>query len=57
MPLIDILCWNTLFWVKEARSEAFVTWQCGGLDTDELITVWLSLAGYQIERLHAGLAR
>ena len=44
----DILCWNTLFWVKEARSEAFVTWhqdlRYWGLDTDELITVWLALS-------------
>ena len=23
----DILCWNTLFWVKEAESEAFVSWK------------------------------
>ena len=44
----DILCWNTLFWVKEARSETFVTWhqdlRYWGLDTDELITVWLALS-------------
>ena len=44
----DILCWNTLFWVKEAQSEAFVTWhqdlRYWGLDTDELITVWLALS-------------
>lgn len=44
----DILCWNTSFWVKEARSEAFVTWhqdlRYWGLDTDELITVWLALS-------------
>jgi hypothetical protein len=44
----DILCWNTLFWVKEAHSPTFVSWhqdlRYWGLDTDDLITVWLALS-------------
>ena len=44
----DILCWNTLFWMKEANSPSFVSWHQDlnywGLDTDELITVWLALS-------------
>ena len=22
----DILCWNTIFWIKEARAPSFVSW-------------------------------
>ncbi len=44
----DILCWNSLFWVKEAQSESFVSWhqdlRYWGLDTDELVTFWLALS-------------
>jgi len=49
----DILCWNTLFWTKEAHSETFVSWhqdlQYWGLDTDELITVWLAISHATLE--------
>ena len=44
----DILCWNTLFWVKEVQSGKFVTWhqdlRYWGLDTNDLISVWLALS-------------
>jgi non-haem Fe2+, alpha-ketoglutarate-dependent halogenase len=44
----DLLCWNTLFWVKEAGSEKFVSWhqdlRYWGLDTKDLVTVWLALS-------------
>lgn len=44
----DILCWNTLFWIKEAGSESFVSWhqdlRYWGLDTDDLVSVWLALS-------------
>jgi ectoine hydroxylase-related dioxygenase (phytanoyl-CoA dioxygenase family) len=44
----DLLCWNTLFWVKEAGSDSFVSWhqdlRYWGLDTSQLITVWLALS-------------
>lgn len=44
----DILCWNTLFWVKEANSPSFVSWHQDlhywGLDTTDLTTVWLAIS-------------
>ncbi len=49
----DILCWNTLFWVKEAKSETFVSWHQDlnywGLDTHDLISVWLALSPATLE--------
>jgi len=49
----DLLCWNTLFWVKEGNSEQFVSWHQDlnywGLDTDELVTVWLALSPATLE--------
>ncbi len=49
----DILCWNTLFWIKEAHSETFVSWhqdlRYWGLDTDDLVSVWLALSPATIE--------
>ena len=44
----NLLCWNTLFWVKEPSTEQFVSWHQDlnywGLDTDELVTVWLAIS-------------
>ena len=44
----DLLCWNTLFWVKEGGSDTFVSWhqdlRYWGLDTSDLVTVWLALS-------------
>ena len=44
----DILCWNTFFWIKEPFSETFVSWhqdlRYWGLDTDNLVSVWLALS-------------
>ena len=44
----DILCWNTLFWVKEPGSSSFVSWhqdlRYWGLDTSDLVSVWLALS-------------
>ena len=44
----NILCWNTAFWIKEARSPAYVGWhqdlQYWGLDNDELVSVWIALS-------------
>lgn len=49
----DILCWNTLFWIKEAGSESFVSWHQDlnywGLDNSELVTVWLALSPASLE--------
>ena len=44
----DILCWTTLWWIKEPNSNAFVSWhqdlRYWGLDTSELVTAWLALS-------------
>ena len=49
----DILCWNTLFWIKEAGSESFVSWhqdlRYWGLDTEGLVSVWLALSPATLE--------
>ncbi len=49
----DILCWNTIFWIKEAQSESFVSWhqdlRYWGLDTNDLVTVWLALSPATLE--------
>ena len=49
----DILCWNTFFWVKEPGSESFVSWhqdlRYWGLDTDDLVSVWLALSPATLE--------
>ncbi|SVB33067.1 uncharacterized protein METZ01_LOCUS185921, partial [marine metagenome] len=44
----DILCWHTFFWIKEPATESYVSWHQDlnywGLDTDQLVTVWLALS-------------
>ena len=49
----DLLCWNTLFWVKEAGSDSFVSWhqdlRYWGLDASDLVTAWLALAPATLE--------
>jgi non-heme Fe2+,alpha-ketoglutarate-dependent halogenase len=44
----NILCWNTLFWIKEAHSSSFVSWhqdvRYWGLDTNDLVTIWVALS-------------
>ena len=44
----DILCWNTIFWIKEAHSPSYVGWHQDltywGLDNDELVSVWVALS-------------
>ena len=44
----DLLCWNTLFWVKESGSESFVSWhqdlRYWGLDASDLVTAWRALS-------------
>ena len=53
----NILCWNTLFWIKEAQSPSFVSWhqdtKYWGLSSDRVITAWLALSGF----LDAGCMR
>ena len=49
----DLLCWNTLFWIKEANSGSFVSWhqdlRYWGLDTADLVSVWLALSPANLE--------
>ena len=44
----DILCWNSIFWIKEAHSPSFVSWhqdlKYWGLDCDDLVTAWVALS-------------
>ncbi|MEC7536895.1 MAG: phytanoyl-CoA dioxygenase family protein [Pseudomonadota bacterium] len=44
----NILCWNTLFWIKEAQSPSFVSWhqdtKYWGLSSERVITAWLALS-------------
>ena len=49
----DILCWNTIFWIKEARSASYVSWHQDlnywGLDANDLVTAWLALSPAGVE--------
>ena len=49
----DLLCWNTLFWIKEPGSTSFVSWhqdlRYWGLDTHDLVSVWLALSPATLE--------
>jgi hypothetical protein len=44
----DILCWNTLFWIKEAHTQSFVTWHQDitywGLAGGNVVSAWLALS-------------
>ncbi len=44
----DLLCWNTIFWIKEPGSASYVGWhqdfEYWGLDDDRLVSVWLALS-------------
>ena len=48
----DILCWNTIFWIKEAGSESFVSWhqdtRYWGLSSDKVVSTWLALSDASI---------
>ncbi|MBT6093403.1 MAG: phytanoyl-CoA dioxygenase family protein [Rhodospirillaceae bacterium] len=49
----DLLCWNTLFWIKEAGSESFISWhqdtRYWGLSSEQVVTAWLALSPASIE--------
>ncbi len=44
----DLLCWNSIFWIKEAGSASYVGWhqdyEYWGLDDDRLVSVWIALS-------------
>jgi hypothetical protein len=49
----DILCWNTLFWIKEAGTATFVSWHQDinywGLEGGEVVSAWLALSPASVE--------
>ena len=49
----DILCWNTLFWIKEPGSRSFVSWHQDihywGLDGGEVVSAWIALSPASVE--------
>lgn len=49
----NILCWNTLFWIKDIGSKSFVSWhqdtRYWGLSSDRVVTAWLALSPASIE--------
>ena len=49
----NILCWNTILWIKEAHAPTFVSWhqdkRYWGLDSNDVITAWLALSPATLE--------
>ena len=49
----DILCWNTIFWIKEAGSRSFVSWhqdsRYWGLSSEKVVSAWLALSTASLE--------
>ena len=49
----DILCWNTIFWIKDAGSRSFVSWhqdsRYWGLSSEKVVSAWLALSEASIE--------
>ncbi len=49
----DILCWNTIFWIKDVGSESFVSWhqdtRYWGLSSPDVTTAWLALSPASVE--------
>ncbi|MGH8597102.1 MAG: phytanoyl-CoA dioxygenase family protein [Gammaproteobacteria bacterium] len=49
----DILCWNTVWWIKEPMSDTYVSWHQDlryvGLDCNEFVTAWLALSPATVE--------
>ncbi len=49
----DILCWNTIFWIKEAGSRSFVSWhqdsRYWGLSSEKVLSAWLALSTASLE--------
>jgi non-heme Fe2+,alpha-ketoglutarate-dependent halogenase len=49
----NILCWNTIFWIKEPGTGSFVSWhqdtRYWGLSSDKVLTAWLALSPAGVE--------
>ena len=44
----NILCWNTIFWIKDVGAKSFVSWhqdtRYWGLSSNSVVTCWLALS-------------
>ncbi|MDA0275532.1 MAG: phytanoyl-CoA dioxygenase family protein [Proteobacteria bacterium] len=49
----DILCWSTIFWIKDAGSRSFVSWHQDntywGLSSREVATAWFAISDASVE--------
>lgn len=49
----DILCWSTIFWIKDAGSRTFVSWHQDntywGLSSRKVVTAWFALSQASLE--------
>ena len=49
----DILCWSTIFWVKDAGSKSFVSWHQDntywGLSSRNVVTAWFAISDASVE--------
>jgi len=49
----DILCWSTIFWIKDAGSKSFVSWHqdttYGGLSSRNVVTAWFAISAASVE--------
>lgn len=49
----DILCWNTIFWIKDEGSTSYVSWHQDttywGLSSRNVVTAWLALSPASVE--------
>jgi len=49
----DILCWSTIFWIKDAGSKSFVSWHQDntywGLSSRNVVTAWFAISHASLE--------
>jgi len=49
----DILCWSTIFWIKDAGSKSFVSWHQDntywGLSSRNVVTAWFAISAASVE--------
>ncbi len=49
----DILCWSTIFWIKDAGAKSFVSWHQDntywGLSSRNVVTAWFAISDASVE--------
>jgi len=49
----DILCWSTIFWIKDTGSKSFVSWHQDntywGLSSRKVVTAWFAISNAGVE--------